>query len=187
MATTKSKREATILGGANSPYLEVLYEQYLSDPNSVDETWREYFQALPMVGDNGQDVPHSEIREQFLQLTRNGGGARTAAAASVASGMSPQELKQIRVTQLINAYRVRGHQLAKTDPLGSIPDAMVRELRLEQNGLSDADLNTEFQTPSLEGLGAIAAASVMSTCTLTTRRRNCGCSNVLKAPPLRQT
>jgi len=62
MATMKSQRESTILGGANSPYLEVLYEQYLSDPNSVDETWREYFQKLPMVGDHGQDVPHSEVR-----------------------------------------------------------------------------------------------------------------------------
>ena len=162
MATMKSQLESTILGGANSPYLEVLYEQFLSDPNSVDETWREYFQKLPMVGDHGQDIPHSEVRQQFLQLIRNGGGARTAAAASVASGNSPQELKQIRVTQLINAYRVRGHQLAKTDPLGSVPDAMVRELRLDQNGLSDNDLNTEFQTPSLEGLGSASLKDIIA-------------------------
>jgi len=145
MATMKSGRESTILGGSNSPYLEVLYEQYLSDPNSVDESWREYFQALPMVGDQGQDSAHSEIREQFYQLTRNGGGRRTAG-----------------VTQLINAYRVRGHQLAKTDPLGSLQDAMVRELRLEQNGLSQADLNTEFQTPALEGLGVAKLSDIIA-------------------------
>lgn len=161
MATNKNERESTILGGANSPYLEVLYEQYLQDPNSVDETWREYFQTLPMVGDHGQDVPHSEVRAQFLQFTRNGGGARTSAQTSVASGMSPHELKQIRVTQLINAYRVRGHQKAKTDPLGSIQDAMVRELLLEQNGLSEKDLDTEFQTPSLEGLGAASLRTII--------------------------
>lgn len=172
MATMKSQRESTILGGANSPYLEVLYEQYLTDPNSVDEAWREYFQTLPMVGDHGQEVPHSQVREQFLQLTRNGGGARTAAAAEVASGLSPQELKQIRVTQLINAYRVRGHQLAKTDPLGSIPDAMVRELRLEQNGLSDNDLDTEFQTPSLEGLGQASLRDIIA------HLEKCYCSSI---------
>ncbi len=169
---TKTERDSTILGGANSPYLEVLYEQYLTDPNSVDESWREYFQTLPMVGDHGQDTLHSEVRAQFLQLTRNGGGARTAAAASVASGMSPQELKQIRVTQLINAYRVRGHQLAKTDPLGSIQDAMVRELRLEQNGLSESDLDTVFQTPSLEGLGSATLRDIIK------HLERCYCSSI---------
>jgi 2-oxoglutarate dehydrogenase E1 component len=168
----KTERDSTILAGANSAYLEVLYEQYLTDPNSVDETWREYFQTLPMVGDHGQDTLHSEVRAQFLQLTRNGGGARTAAAASVASGMSPQELKQIRVTQLINAYRVRGHQLAKTDPLGSIQDAMVRELRLEQNGLSKTDLDTEFQTPSLGGLGAATLRDIIK------HLERCYCSSI---------
>jgi len=172
MATMKSQRESTILGGSNSPYLEVLYEQYLSDPNTVDESWREYFQSLPMVGDNGQDIPHSEVRAQFLQLTRNGGGARSAAAAAVASGLSPQELKQIRVTQLINAYRVRGHQLAKIDPLGSQQDAMVRELRLEQNGLSEADLDTEFQTPTLEGLESAKLRDIIE------HLQKCYCSSI---------
>jgi len=172
MATMKSQRESTLLGGSNSPYLEVLYEQYLSDPNSVDETWREYFQALPMVGDQGQDIPHSEVRAQFLHLIRNGGGARSSAAAAVASGLSPQELKQIRVTQLINAYRVRGHQLAKIDPLGSSQDALVRELRLEQNGLSEADLDTEFQTPSLEGLGVTSLRDIIA------HLQKCYCSSI---------
>ena len=111
-----------------------------------------------MVAENAREVAHSAVRERFRKLIgRSGGqigspngGAGNAANASALS--SPAELKQIFVTQLINAYRVRGHQLADTDPLGSHSDAAVREVRLNENGLSEADLETVFRTPSLEGI-----------------------------------
>ncbi len=143
--------DTSMLGGANYPWLESQYEQYLKDPNSVDQAWRDYFGNLPMVAENAREVAHSEIRAQFRQMASGRPAARssspTAASASVTG-----ELKQIYVTQLINAYRVRGHQLAKTDPLGEHSKAMVREVRLHENGLSEADLDTVFQTPSLEGI-----------------------------------
>ncbi len=142
----------SMLGGANSPWLEHQYEQYLSDPNSVDETWRDFFAKLPLVAENAREVAHSEIREQFRQLARSGGGARVGASGTLDAASSTKELKQIYVTQLINAYRVRGHQLAKTDPLGQHTPAKVREVRLHENGLSESDLDTVFQTPSLEGI-----------------------------------
>jgi len=148
MSSMKAQIESSVFSGANSAYLEGQYEQYLKDPNSVDEAWRDYFARLPMVGDNARDIPHSDIREHFYQLTRNG-GARPAAGGGESSS---HDLKQIYVSQLINAYRVRGHQLAKTDPLGQVTTATVRELRLRENGLSEADLDTVFPTPSLEGI-----------------------------------
>jgi len=141
---------SSMLGGANSPWLESQYEQYLKDPNSVDEKWRDFFASLPMVAENAREIAHSQIRAQFRQMAR--AVPVTSAAPGSAGSGSEAELKQIFVTQLINAYRVRGHQLAKTDPLGSQSDAMVREVRLLENGLSDADLDTVFQTPSLEGI-----------------------------------
>ncbi|MFK7890131.1 MAG: 2-oxoglutarate dehydrogenase E1 component [Granulosicoccus sp.] len=154
---------SSVLGGANSLWLESQYEQYLLDPNSVDESWRDYFGNLPMVAENTRDVAHSTIREQFRQITRaravNGGGN---SAQSLSAGSSSAELKQIYVTQLINAYRVRGHQLAKTDPLGNHSDAMVREVRLHENGLSEADLDTVFQTPSLEGIDRAPLRDIIS-------------------------
>lgn len=149
MSSMKAQLETSVFSGANSAYLEGQYELYLKDPNSVDETWRDYFARLPMVGDNARDIPHSDIREHFYQLTRHG-GARPGASAG--SESSSHDLKQIYVSQLINAYRVRGHQLAKTDPLGQVTTASVRETRLNENGLSEADLDTVFPTPSLEGI-----------------------------------
>ena len=35
--------------GANEWLIEEMYEKYLEDPGSVDETWREYFRALAEV------------------------------------------------------------------------------------------------------------------------------------------
>ena len=150
-ASMQEQWDSSLLGGANSPWLESQYEQYLLDPNSVDETWRDFFGNLPMVSENTLEVAHSQIRAQFQQMARTGHAAGPATPGAVSAGATA-ELKQIYVTQLINGYRVRGHQLAKTDPLGHQSDALVREIRLRANGLSDADLDTVFQTPSLEGI-----------------------------------
>src|SRR5690606_20978853 len=111
------------LAGGKLAYIEDLYERYLIEPNAMPEQWREYFDKLPRVeGVSGQDVPHSVIQQQFLNLARQRPSfAPVAATSSVVS--SEHERKQIKVLQLINAYRFRGHQHAKLDPLG----LMVRE------------------------------------------------------------
>ncbi|MBX2879813.1 MAG: 2-oxoglutarate dehydrogenase E1 component, partial [Granulosicoccus sp.] len=153
---------SSLLGGANSPWLESQYEQYLQDPNSVDETWRDYFGNLPMVSENTREVAHSQIRSQFLQMARSKAPASVEGTASVSPVGVTAELKQIYVAQLINAYRVRGHQLARIDPLGKHSDAMVREVRLRENGLSDADLDTVFPTPSLEGIDKAPLRDIIS-------------------------
>ena len=56
---------SSMLAGGNSPWLESQYEQYLADPNSVDEGWRTWFQSLPMVHENTREVPLSQVREEF--------------------------------------------------------------------------------------------------------------------------
>lgn len=159
-ASMQEQWDTSLLGGANSPWLEHQYELYLSDPNSVDETWRDYFANLPMVAENAREVAHSAVREQFKQLVRTGGRQHSSADSVGPGGVA--ELKQIYVTQLINAYRVRGHQLAKTDPLGHENGAMVREVRLHENGLSDSDLDTVFPTPSLEGIDQAPLRDIIS-------------------------
>ena len=105
------------LQGGNLAYVEQLFETYLTDPNAVPEEWRSYFDKLPSVdGYQGRDIVHSTIREQFEHISRN---QRFLATNGVpASATSDADKKQIRVLQLINAFRFRGHQEAKLDPLG---------------------------------------------------------------------
>jgi 2-oxoglutarate dehydrogenase E1 component len=136
------------LSGGNLVYVEQLYDSYLSDPNSVSEEWRSYFDQLPRVnGHSAKDVPHSTVREQFLHISKNkllGSGVSTPASAT-----SEHDIKQVKVLQLISAYRIRGHQVAKLDPLGLMERSVVPDLDLSYHGLSEADLDIEFQTGSL--------------------------------------
>jgi len=169
MSTMKAQQETSVFSGANSAYLEAQYEQYLRDPNLVDESWRDYFARLPMVNGNARDIAHSEVREHFYQLTRNGGNRPTVAVNGAASS---QDLKQIYVSQLINAYRVRGHQLAQTNPLGQEESDPVREVRLQENGLSEADLDTVFPTPTLEGIDRAPLKDIIA------HLKKCYCSSI---------
>ncbi|HEY3699608.1 MAG TPA: 2-oxoglutarate dehydrogenase E1 component [Spongiibacteraceae bacterium] len=133
------------LSGGNAAYVEDLYETFLTDPNAVPEQWREYFAKLPRVnGSAMQDVPHSAIRAQFAQLAR--ARVRTDGAAPASdSRITENERKQVRVLQLMSAYRQRGHQKAKLDPLGLWKRDPVPDLTLEFHQLSAADLDTVFQ------------------------------------------
>ncbi|MDF1643679.1 MAG: 2-oxoglutarate dehydrogenase E1 component [Pseudomonadales bacterium] len=143
------------LSGGNAPYIEELFEAYLSDPNSVPEQWRNYFDALPKVDDVVvPDVSHATVRDQFLQLAKHA----TAAATDKHSSGFQHEFKQIRVLQLIDAYRNRGHQKASLDPLDLQTRPPVPDLDLTYHGLSAADLDGSYKTGSdslLNGEGTL--------------------------------
>ncbi len=145
----KLLQQTSLLDGGNGAYLETLYESYLHDPYTVSEHWRAYFDALPRV--NGQlhgDIFHSELRTEFSRLT---GRLRGHRIARLTGARLEHERKQVRVLQLINAYRIRGHQHAKTDPLRRTDPEIVSELELGYHGLSEQDFDTVFQTGSLVG------------------------------------
>ncbi|MFL6653138.1 MAG: 2-oxoglutarate dehydrogenase E1 component [Sulfurifustaceae bacterium] len=152
--TAKSNRPAVLTAasplGANASYLEALYEAYLNDPASVDATWRSYFDSLPRVDGSAVDTPHSPVRAAFRRLART--NVATVVVPAEAKAQAPdKERKQIRVLQLINAFRVRGHQRAKLDPLGIAQPPPAPDLDLSFHGLTPYDLDTVFDTGSLVG------------------------------------
>jgi 2-oxoglutarate dehydrogenase E1 component len=135
------------LSGGNSAYVEELFEAYLTDPSSVSSEWRSYFEKLPKFeGASSEDVPHKNVQEHFLYLARNRSRVQPVSVSSVSS---EHEKRQVNLLQLIAAYRVRGHQKAKLDPLGLMHRENVPDLELNHHGLSAGDLDTIFQTGSL--------------------------------------
>nr|WP_298249705.1 2-oxoglutarate dehydrogenase E1 component [uncultured Halomonas sp.] len=132
------------VSGSNVHYVEALYEQYLDDPSTVPDEWRQYFDELPRPEDGPHhDVPLAPVRDQFHQLAKQ---RRTALAPAAAD--SEENRKQVRVLQLINAYRFRGHQKADIDPLKLRSEKPVPDLDLSFHQLTKSDLDTEFQTGS---------------------------------------
>ncbi|MGB5538001.1 MAG: 2-oxoglutarate dehydrogenase E1 component, partial [Thiogranum sp.] len=135
------------LAGHNAAYLEDLYEQFLADPNRLSSQWRTFFEDLPCINGADTEPMHSAIRQTFRAITRQAVVQRQAATS--VPGSRGHEEKQVRVLQLINAYRFRGHQIAQIDPLNLRTPPELPELDLQHHGLSDADLDTVFDTGSL--------------------------------------
>ncbi len=135
------------LSGQSAAYIEALYENYLDDPSQVPNKWRTYFEQLPTVGEAaGPDTPHSAVVNHFERLGRNRLKAKPEKVATSVS--SAHETKQMRVQDLVSAYRHRGHKRANIDPLGMMERPSMPVLDLAYHNLSPADLDETFQTGS---------------------------------------
>jgi 2-oxoglutarate dehydrogenase E1 component len=129
------------LSGANSTYIEDIYESYLDDPLSVDANWREVFDALPKVSDTPEER-HSVIREQMKHA------AKSPKCFTPPEGATHNDIKQVKVLQLIGAYRNRGHEIANLDPLGLVKNEMIKDLDPFYHELGGADLDANFNVGS---------------------------------------
>ena len=134
------------LFGGNAPFVEELYENYLDNPASVSDEWRDYFDKLAQLpGAVARDVPHLPVINAFAEQAKKG-GYRAAAAAPI------DDKKQVGVLQLINAYRFIGDRWANLDPLKRQPRPDLPELDPAFYGLSSADSNTPFNAGSFKGV-----------------------------------
>ncbi len=135
------------MSGGNASYVEELYEQYLENKDSVATEWQQYFQTLYSQNPaEHQDVSHTKIKQEFYHLANNQSVTRSSGENSVSF---EHETKQVALLELIEAYRVRGHQQADLDPLKLMDRTQVVDLKLEYHGLSQTDLSTKFQSQSV--------------------------------------
>ncbi|MBL0016048.1 MAG: 2-oxoglutarate dehydrogenase E1 component [Bacteroidetes bacterium] len=111
------------LSNADPGYIDQVYQQYLSDPDSVEYGWRKFFE--------GFDFARMQFGDQ---------------------GQASGDVKEIYVLNLINDYRSRGHLFTKSNPVRD-RRKYLPTLALENFGLSDADLDTVFQAGVDVGLG----------------------------------
>jgi 2-oxoglutarate dehydrogenase E1 component len=130
----KQFKQTSQLAGGNAAFIEDLYEQYLVDPDSVPATWKTYFDGFK--GREAGDVPHSAV------MARVQAAARAGAPAGTLDDETAR--KQAAVGKLITAYRSRGHLGARLDPLGMMAKQDAPDLELAFHGLTDADLDQEF-------------------------------------------
>ena len=129
--------------GAQSSYLESLYESYLDNPSSIPDDWKIYFDSLPGIAGAQEEVSHKEIIEKFKKEQVN-------PSTKSISANAPLNSKQVKVIQLIQAYRNRGHQKAQLDPLGLKPIRHCDDLDIHFHGLDHSDLSDVFETDSLK-------------------------------------
>ncbi|QEP44614.1 2-oxoglutarate dehydrogenase E1 component [Ectothiorhodospiraceae bacterium BW-2] len=131
---------SSFLYGANAPYIEALYDDYLQDRQRVPLRWQRYFD------DPHASAPPQVAIEQSRQLN-----APPPVATLVAETTAPRPTaaKQGAVLRLIDAYRVRGHQCADLDPLKHYPASGIEELNPAYHQLTEEDMSLFFDTGSL--------------------------------------
>jgi len=138
-------RDNTYLFGGNAPYVEEMYENYLANPGSVPDNWRDYFDALQHVpavdGTNAKDIPHLPVINAFAERAKQGGTKVVVASADAEMGR-----KRVATQQLIAAYRNVGQRWADLDPLKRTERPAIPELEPSFYGFSDADQETVFNT-----------------------------------------
>ena len=96
-------------------FIEALYADYLADPASVSADWRRYFQQLTNGSRGRRRARARRSARRACSIPPSEAGARAGRRPRANLEMA---LLQDRVDQLIRAYRVRGHMIAKVDPLG---------------------------------------------------------------------
>ena len=117
------------LSNANPRYIENLYQQFLSEPESVDQSWKDFFLGFDYASANG----NGSVAKNDAALPKTTGGAIDWEHVR----------KELSVFALIKAYRVRGHMDANIDPINEFddPDAVLDLTKFE---LSESDLDVTF-------------------------------------------
>ncbi|GAA4504749.1 2-oxoglutarate dehydrogenase E1 component [Gluconacetobacter tumulicola] len=111
---------STAFSGANTAYLADLYARWASDPGSVDPSFASLFSAMD---EEGAAILHDAEGASWAPRPSRIDGGDVVAAPAKAAPVSTASLNaaaddSLRATQLIRAYRVRGHLEARLDPLG---------------------------------------------------------------------
>ena len=122
----------SFLNAAHTAYFADLYEQYLKNPDSVEPSWRAFFQGYDFGSESyGMD-------DNIVE--------------GVSTQIPEQVQKEFQVVKLIDGYRNRGHLFTKTNP---VRDRRKYEptLDLENFGLSQSDLDTSFNAGEILGIG----------------------------------
>jgi 2-oxoglutarate dehydrogenase E1 component len=123
------------LSGENAEYIDSLYKAYKEDPNAVEFGWQKFFEGFDF-GSNSSD-------------------------GSVATQAPEHFFKEVNVLNLISGYRNRGHLFTKTNPVRERRKHLPT-LSLENFGLSDADLNTVFNSGVEIGIGAAKLSDIVA-------------------------
>lgn len=134
----------SFLNAAHTSFFADLYDKYLKNPDSVEPSWRAFFQGYDFGSES-----HGFFNEEAVVSTAD------------ISEMPESMQKEFQVIRLIDGYRSRGHLFTETNP--------VRERRkysptldLENFGLTEADLNTVFSAGEIIGIGAASLTDIVA-------------------------
>ena len=126
----------SFLNAAHTAHFASLYDQYLQQPDSVEPSWRAFFQGFDF-------------------------GIESNSSTSIDTVEVPEHLqKEFRVVKLIDGYRSRGHLFTKTNPVRD-RRKYSPTLDIENFGLSESDLQIVFNAGDIMGIGPSSLETII--------------------------
>ena len=124
----------SFLNAAHTAHFAQLYDQYLINPDSVEPSWRAFFQGFDFGVEQGNQQSDTAIPESVL--------------------------KEFRVVKLIDGYRGSGHLFTRTNPVRE-RRKYKPTLAIENFGLSHDDLHIVFSAGEIIGIGPATLADII--------------------------
>ena len=137
-------KDFSYITNSHPAYIENLYTDYQKDPESIDMDLRKFFEGF-----------------DFALSNVNGNVKANGAAVSSSLPQNIQLDKEFSVYRLIQAYRNKGHLIAKTNPIRERKDRHAN-LDLKYFGLDDKDLQTEFFAGKFTSLGKASLQDIIN-------------------------
>ncbi len=149
-------KKTSFLEGSNSSFIEEFYSDYLSNPSSLPEGWKEFFDGL---GENKEIIfqntkgPSWSPKKRKNKLIKSNIKNLDEKKEQSAPALTQQATKDsVRAIMLIRAYRIRGHLIANLDPLGILKREEHPELKPETYGFNKIDYEREIFLDGVLGL-----------------------------------
>ena len=134
--------------GTNAAYIDAMYHEWNNDPSSVHKSWDIYFRSGSYVS------PPTLTSDLSSNKSTSNYQAPNISSSTINQGNN----EGARLVQMIRSHQVRGHLLAKLDPL-NLPlkeeqlnrrNALTKSLHLESYGFNENDLNKNVNIAGLD-------------------------------------
>ncbi len=125
--------DLSFLGNAEIESINELFRQYKEDPDSLDISWHHFFQGFDFAR---EDFSVRDLKSEIFD-------------------------KEVKVLNLIDAYRKRGHLFTQTNPVRT-RRKYFPTLDIENYGLEASDLEVEFYAGKEIGIGKSSLSEILT-------------------------
>ena len=150
-------KKTSFLSGVNAEFINQFYSDYLSDPKSLPEGWKNFFDGLSedeklILGDiNGPSwSPEKKITKLNISSNEKNNNEHVEEINSGEIKLASKD--SVRAIMLIRAYRIRGHLIANLDPLSIQKKEEHLELKPESYGFTKKDYDRKIFLDGVLGI-----------------------------------
>ena len=150
-------KKTSFLSGINSEFINQFYSDYISNPESLPESWKFFFDGLSedekliLENLNGPSwSPNKKIKK--INISEKDNNNKNILSEIEQGSIKQASKDSVRAIMLIRAYRIRGHLIANLDPLEVQKKQEHPELKPESYRFTKKDFNRKIFLEGLLGI-----------------------------------